>query len=115
MAGARKLGLSRWLAGSVIGGIALLTVALLYWRSSATAHQAKWQRYLPATPDSTATVALDRTSVANIEAFCGDCHGLPLGRKLPPGCLARQSVASVPILPPDPAETTCILLQFTKR
>ena len=83
MAGARKLGLSRWLAGSVIGGIALLTVALLYWRSSATAHQAKWQRYLPATPDSTATVALDRTSVANIEAFCGDCHGLPLAENYP--------------------------------
>ena len=83
MAGARRSGLSRWRTCFVIGGIACLAIVLLYWRNSNLATQAAWRQYVPSRPDAAVSASFDRSFVPQIEAFCSDCHGMPLAENYP--------------------------------
>ncbi len=83
MTRARRSRLSRWGACFLIGGITCLTIVLLHWRNSNLATQAAWHQYVPSQPDSTVSASFDRSFVPQIEAFCGDCHGMPLAENYP--------------------------------
>ena len=83
MTEARRSRLSRWGTCLAVGGIACLTIALLYWRNSNVATQATWRQHLPSETDSVESPSLDQSSVSQIKAFCGDCHGVPLAENYP--------------------------------
>ncbi len=83
MPGAKRRGLSRRSLGFLIAGVACLAGLLVYWRNSAFVTQAAWQQYVPSSPGSAEAIAFDPRLVPQIEAFCGDCHAVPLAENYP--------------------------------
>ncbi len=83
MAGMRRSGLSRRGTCFLIGGIACLAITLLHWQNSNVATEAPWHRYVSWQPDSAESISFSRSFVAQVEAFCGDCHGMPLAQNYP--------------------------------
>jgi hypothetical protein len=83
MTRARRSRLSRWGTWFLIGGIACVTIVLLCRRDLSPATEAAWRRHLPSEPGSAASARFDRSVVSQIEAFCGDCHGVPLAENYP--------------------------------
>lgn len=83
MSGPRRSGRSRWAICLSLAGLACLTIALVLWRNANSATQAPWQRYVSWQPDSVASASFDRSFVSQVEAFCGDCHGIPLAENYP--------------------------------
>lgn len=83
MTGVRRSGLSRRGKCLLIGGLVCLTIVMFYWRSSYFGAQAAWRRHVPSQPGSAVPASFDRNLVAQIETFCGDCHGMPLAENYP--------------------------------
>lgn len=83
MARVSRPGLSRWSTCFLVGGIACLTSVLLYWLFGHSAGDADWRSFVPANPSSLEAVTFDQGLVPEIEAFCSDCHGMPLAEDYP--------------------------------
>lgn len=65
----------------IIGVLGCALVALVVWRSSSD--RAKWNRHLRSLREDSPAARLDGDAVRRIEAFCSDCHGMPLADDYP--------------------------------
>lgn len=83
MARATRSALTRRRTYFVIGGIAFLVIAFLYWRYTNSAGEAAWQEIVPSKLEATGSVSFDQNLVPQIEAFCSDCHGMPQAEDYP--------------------------------
>lgn len=83
MTGVRRSGLSRWALCFAMGGIACLAIGLLYWRNTNSSTQAAWRRHVSSQSDAAGAGSFDPGRVAQIKAFCADCHGMPLAENYP--------------------------------
>ena len=74
-------GLFRRTTSIVLGVLVCLAAAVLLWRHSVS--RAKWQQYVSLQHGSATPAALDEHVASQIEAFCGDCHGMPVAGNYP--------------------------------
>jgi hypothetical protein len=80
MSGVRSTRFYRLGIWVLIAGVACL---LLRWRKANVPAQARWERYVSSQPDSPGSASFDRSFIQQVEAFCGDCHGMPLAGSYP--------------------------------
>ena len=65
----------------VVGLLACLLGVFFLWRDSS--RRVSWQQYVSSQQDDAALPALDGHLGSRVEAFCGDCHGMPVAENYP--------------------------------
>ncbi|GEM_PF-270609 len=88
MAGTRSTGPAGWRRWFLVGcavclAIALLTIALARWRTGASANRDRWRQYVAGQADPAGSAFFERDFVQQVEAFCSDCHGMPVAGSYP--------------------------------